>query len=120
MLCHTAIRLIAQKVTMRAANTINFEPLQLLLPKQRYMCGSLCLVGIFCMFCFSAASLLLLCCFSAASLLLLWQVTTCVTAKFENLRQLLINSRKFVPAKLTSYMIGQKHRAGHFGDFGIA
>ena len=108
MLCHTAIRLIAQKVTMRAANTINFEPLQLLLPKQRYMCGSLCLVGIFCMFCFSAASLLLL-----------WQVT-CVTAKFENLRQLLINSRKFLPAKLTSYMIGQKHRAGHFEDFGIA
>ena len=57
MLCHTAIRLIAQKVAMRAANTINFEPLQLLLPKQRYMCGSLCLEGIICTFCFSAASL---------------------------------------------------------------
>ena len=56
MLCHTAIRLTAQKVAMQAANTINFEPLQLLLAKQRYMCGSLCL-GVICPLCFSAASL---------------------------------------------------------------
>ena len=32
------------------------EPLQLLLAKQRYMCGSLCL-GVICPLCFSAASL---------------------------------------------------------------
>ena len=33
------------------------EPLQLLLAKQCYMCGSLCLEGVICMLCFSAASL---------------------------------------------------------------